>query len=395
VKTTNYERHPLGACYPDLQPEEFELLLARIKSGEDMPPVQLFEGKVLDGWHYCKACWQLGSEPETVEVSPENPALFVIRRNEGRRHLTKGQLAKIALRIANVAKHSNQYVTKIVTQNAPTLTQTKAAEAVGVSRSEIGKASYADTHGGQEVNEALTNGEISTEAAYKIAHLPKEEQAAAVKTAKTAKAKPAKVQTKGQASAWEKWKLEEPKQAAIIEAPCNYPEGEALPSGDTGDESRLRGAVQELKKNEPLIPGMKHKELDKLIYPHTQAVQAYMINRLKAPRPEGDFGGQGGPLWKWAREVAGKMICRRNFLNYLSDQKKVAKAGKPSVKRKKKPEFKTTFDLYFNGLWEAQVKHLKKFSDAELPKLKERWLAAIDNHFQQRAQRAKQESNGN
>jgi hypothetical protein len=391
---TKYERHPIGACYPDLNSEEFELLVARVKSGEKMPPAQLFEGKILDGWHYCKACSQVGVEPDTEVVTPDDPVTFVIRRNEGRRQLTTGQKAIIANEIANVVKGGAGGFTMKSDRPQGPIDQTQAAQAMGVSPRTVKRASYVKSYGGPEVNGALSRGEINAKKAEEIAHLPKDQQGAAVRQATAKKPRPVKKKSSkghGRVFYWEQWSKANPAQVTRINEPSIYPEGEKVPVGDDSpgsDEKWVRHAIEELRKNEPLIPTMGKRQLEELIYPFTQAIQTYVINRMKRPRPEGELA-KG--FWDWAQHAAKKMLCRRNFCDYCATQeanKKMDTTGKVRPVGKK-----SSFEQRFRPLWNPDK--LGKFQYGELPQVKDRWVMEFDKYFQQRALRAQPENNGN
>ena len=108
----SYERHPIGACYPDLTVQQYATLKAGLRDPAKSPAI-LFEGKILDGWHYYKACLEESVEPrfETPEIT--DPYEFVVRRNEGRRHLNTEQNAVVAERMAVLKHGSNQFTEKV------------------------------------------------------------------------------------------------------------------------------------------------------------------------------------------------------------------------------------------------------------------------------------------
>jgi hypothetical protein len=164
-----YKQHPLGQCYPPLAPEEYEKLKAALLGPGPKSPAILFEGQILDGWHYYNACLELGVEPRFETPNIENPALFIIQRNEGRRNLTKGQRGKIARAITNVVNGTNQFqVKKRVLRHEAPITLGKAGEALNVSRAVIDRVGYTEKNGTNEVNEALVNGSLGESKAYRL-----------------------------------------------------------------------------------------------------------------------------------------------------------------------------------------------------------------------------------
>lgn len=62
------------------------------------------EDQVLDGRNRFAACRLAGVEPEFKEYTGDDPLGFVIEKNMERRHLTPGELAKIAAKIATMTK---------------------------------------------------------------------------------------------------------------------------------------------------------------------------------------------------------------------------------------------------------------------------------------------------
>ena len=56
-------------------------------------PVELLDGKIIDGRNRYRACEQLGIEVRTVKVNTEDPAAYVISRNLHRLHLSPSQRA--------------------------------------------------------------------------------------------------------------------------------------------------------------------------------------------------------------------------------------------------------------------------------------------------------------
>lgn len=94
--TPSYERHPLSEVWPGLEPMALQALRdSMLRRGyDDLEPVVLYEGRVLDGWHRCSIARELGIEVPTVDYQGVDPAGFVIDRHTGRRNLTPGQRAR-------------------------------------------------------------------------------------------------------------------------------------------------------------------------------------------------------------------------------------------------------------------------------------------------------------
>ncbi len=94
------EKHKFN-FFPPMSPDDAEALRSSIAKGFDpsLGKIMLFEDKVLDGWNRYLACVETGIEPIFDEfVGTEQDAFnYSIRANQDRRHLTKSQLAAIAI----------------------------------------------------------------------------------------------------------------------------------------------------------------------------------------------------------------------------------------------------------------------------------------------------------
>jgi hypothetical protein len=400
-----YEQHPLGACYPPLSADEFAKLKASLHDPGTKPPAILFEGKILDGWHYYKACLEEGIAPKFETPKITNPLEFVTHRNAGRRNLSVAARAEIAIKMANVLRGgdgSNQYKKKERAnlsneRLAPPIGQKDASKAMGISEAAFWRKKRVNEKAIGEVKEALAAGKISLGRAGDIALLPREKQASELAKWQAADRVPERKPKKrpdtpakkepghGRAYWWEQWKTREPKQAAHVFAPSIYPEDARIPSGG-GDEKFVREAIATLREHEAAIATLKIRQLDDLIYPNTQAVQTYVINRTDRPRPEGKLDNR---FWDWARDVAKKMINMQNFYQFCHEQKNAEQVAEEQrlIDSGSVPRL-SLFDANFNALWNAQLDHLSNFKRSEVPLLKERWLARVDKNFQIRAKRA-------
>jgi hypothetical protein len=396
--------HPIAQCYPDMSREEFAELRADIQRNGLLVPVVLFEDKILDGRHRERACEELRvkSRYETPEI--KDPYAFVVSMNERRRQLNTAQKAVVADKMAKLKNGQRATPQGAAARIRPAAgseaTKKEAAKLVGVGTTSVGDVRYVKEHGIPEIYEALKDGKVKTYRAKEISKLPKAEQAAALEAELAGKrsapavtrkktpplAKSDKKELRGRVYYWEQWKAKEPEEVARLFSPSIFPVDGKIPAGNTSDEKFVRNAITELRKSEPLIPTLKTRQLDDLIYPYTQAVQTYVINRLDRPRPEGKLDSR---FWEWARNVAKKMLIMKNFYMFFSQQKAREQVEK---EEQQQPSAKLSlFDAHFNNFWNAQADHLQNFKSSEVPLLKERWLARIDKNFQIRAKRSKTE----
>jgi hypothetical protein len=82
------KRHPLSAEYPDLLQDGAKRMCTGLKVHGNIGDrrITLFDGKVLDGWQFLKACNQENVEPRFQELVDGDPATFVEILNDTRRH---------------------------------------------------------------------------------------------------------------------------------------------------------------------------------------------------------------------------------------------------------------------------------------------------------------------
>ncbi|CAK0772161.1 ParB family transcriptional regulator, chromosome partitioning protein [Gammaproteobacteria bacterium] len=135
--------HPLATLMPEASPEEYAALRDSIKSVGLKQSLLLWEGQVLDGRHRLRACQELGIEPTTRELapeevgdgSPEELLKFVAAMNLHRRHLTPSQRAMAAARAANGTRGGDRSKAQICA-----LTLDQASAVFGASTSSVDMA---------------------------------------------------------------------------------------------------------------------------------------------------------------------------------------------------------------------------------------------------------------
>ncbi len=86
---TILERHPLSAAFGTMGEADRAELKASIKTDDGSVEITLYEGKALDGWHRYRCMLALGRDPAPFmrEFAGDDPAAFVLRVNDWRRHV--------------------------------------------------------------------------------------------------------------------------------------------------------------------------------------------------------------------------------------------------------------------------------------------------------------------
>jgi ParB-like chromosome segregation protein Spo0J len=183
-----YEFHEAANIFP-LDDEHLEPLAADIKANGQHVPIEIMDGKILDGRRRSLACRIAGVEPVTRAVSPDDPVQYVLSLNLHRRHLTPSQASMCAARARDIYERqakermSEGGKNKGV-ENFPPLEPVKARDAAGkafgVSGKSVDHAKRVIDKGIPELAKAVDSGRIAVSTAAILATEPAEEQKAAI-----------------------------------------------------------------------------------------------------------------------------------------------------------------------------------------------------------------------
>lgn len=175
--TASYPLHPAAALFPAMDEAAFAALVADIAAHGQREPILILDGQVIDGRHRLRACEQLGLEPLVREISAADgdPFGLVVSLNLHRRHLSEGQRAIIAARLATLPHGRPDANAQICA-----FTQDEAAQHLKVSRRTVQHARAVLDHGIDELQAAVKGGEISVSAAAELSRLPADTQRAAL-----------------------------------------------------------------------------------------------------------------------------------------------------------------------------------------------------------------------
>lgn len=170
----NIAVHPAAELFPLMTEPDLAALAEDIAlNGLRMPVVLDTDGRILDGRNRFLACQQQGVSVGYVEETGE-PWQYVISTNLHRRHLTDGQRAMIAAKIAD--RHQGR-----PPKNRPaddvSPTREQVADMLHVSRSQISRARQVHQDGIDELKTLVENGAVPVATAARVATiLPKAEQ---------------------------------------------------------------------------------------------------------------------------------------------------------------------------------------------------------------------------
>jgi hypothetical protein len=168
--------HPAAELFPLMSGEAFADLVDDIReNGLNMSIVRAEDGAILDGRNRLLACLESGIEPRYV-VYTGNPWTFVISTNLHRRHLTDGQRAIIAGKIASLPRGGDRSKASDEALPPPPPTRLEAAELMQVSNTAVERARRVQHHGTESLNEITEAGKVPLATADRVAKLPPPEQ---------------------------------------------------------------------------------------------------------------------------------------------------------------------------------------------------------------------------
>jgi ParB-like chromosome segregation protein Spo0J len=190
------EYHEAAKIFP-MDEDSLQELADDIAKHGLLHPIEVFEGKIIDGRRRSAACLLAGVEPDYSEVNPADPIAYVLSLNLHRRHLTESQRGMIAAKV--IEYHENQAKDRQreagrhfgrgkekVEANWPQANSGKSSDQVGdalaVGGRTVRRAKRVASAGAPEVIQAVESGKLSLNKAEQIVlTLPKEQQAEAVK----------------------------------------------------------------------------------------------------------------------------------------------------------------------------------------------------------------------
>jgi protein gp37 len=163
-----FEQHPLSALFPAMPAQEFAQLRADIAKHGLRQPVTIYDRKVIDGWHRCRACSETGTQITTVEFTgDEREALaYVLSANLARWHLSTSDRALIAARLAPLKQGERKR------SHLTPLKIGEAANALAVSPGSVTRARKLLERGNPELIARVQSHELSVSKAERLLPRP-------------------------------------------------------------------------------------------------------------------------------------------------------------------------------------------------------------------------------
>lgn len=179
--------HELAKIFPLMDEARFQELVEDIRTNGLIDPIDLYEGKVLDGRNRYRACLLAGVSPRCYEYTGDNPLQYVLSKNLNRRHLDESQRAMVAANIANLKKNDTLNRgsgpdTQICRSEKTSIAQ--AAEAVNVGVRSVTAAKRVKASGHETLEDLVVAGKLPVSVADKFTKLvpDKERQAEIIAT---------------------------------------------------------------------------------------------------------------------------------------------------------------------------------------------------------------------
>lgn len=193
----SYEFHEAACWLPLMEDDDLCALADDIRDNGQKHPIELLDGKVIDGRNRLTACRLRGIEPKFIDMKPSdvgNPSAYVASVNVRRRHLSTAQRAKFALKLkeheTKLAEERRKAGAKAggharhgsLPEHVPEGTRGEARDKAAAPFGITGKTlfAYEKVAECEPLQQMVDEGKVSTTMAYRVANEPPERRDAIV-----------------------------------------------------------------------------------------------------------------------------------------------------------------------------------------------------------------------
>jgi hypothetical protein len=177
--------HPAAELVPMSSDEEFQAACRDVKAYGFLHPVKITgENLLIDGRNRLQIGWALELDPPMERYNPSDPIAYVLSENVVRRHLTVGQRAMIAEKLATLSRGRPGDKSEVPQNFQGGRSQAQVAGKLYITPKAITMARTIRQWGTPEEVQAVEAGTETLEQAYKRAQKKREKTAGPKKPAK-------------------------------------------------------------------------------------------------------------------------------------------------------------------------------------------------------------------
>ena len=175
-----FAAHPLATLFPLIEGAEFDELVADIKANGIHDPIDIFQGRILDGRNRYNAAAAAGIEIETRHIRYfreelyGDPLTYVLSKNLKRRHLNESQRGMVAANLASMRQGERTDIEP--SANLQKVAQSDAAGRLHVSTRTVADSVKVKNEAAPELRAAVEHGKLAVSVAAKAVKLRPEAQ---------------------------------------------------------------------------------------------------------------------------------------------------------------------------------------------------------------------------
>ena len=179
------EIHNAAKAMPEMNGQDYDSLRDDIKAHGLLTPIELCEGKIIDGRHRYRVCKELDIKPEFVDapINGQTPAEYVWSLNGARRHLTASQRAAVAAELMDSLRERHPPGKPKQAKMPALQNRDRAAKIVGVGSRYVSDAETIKKES-PDIFDQVKSGEKTLSQAKRMAEESKTRKSAVLKISK-------------------------------------------------------------------------------------------------------------------------------------------------------------------------------------------------------------------